>query len=86
MNDIEKVDANLKNAKTVELHDLNMVAGGTVNDNMTPQSDNIGGAIDDMINGDNYDALAQIIADYLNGDNVRTRNIDNIVDIYECEI
>ena len=53
---------------------------------MTPESDNIGGAIDDMINGENYDALAQIIADYLNGDNVRTRQIDNNVDIYDCEI
>ncbi len=72
--------------KKIGEEELEKVAGGNVNDNMTPESDKIGGAIDDMINGKNYDAIAQIIADYLNGDNVRTRNVDNNVDIYDCEI
>ena len=68
----------------IGLDELAMVAGGTVNDNYTP--DSYGDGIDDMINGDNYDAIAQKIADYLNGDDKRTRKVDNNVDIYDCEI
>ena len=56
------------------------------NDNLQPESDSFGGMIDDIINGKNYDAIAQMIADYLNGDDVRTREVDNNVDIYDCEI
>ena len=72
--------------KRINEEELEKVAGGTVNDNLQPESDSFGGMVDDMINGENYDAIAQIIADYLNGDDVRTRQIDNNVDIYDCEI
>ena len=72
--------------KKINEEELEKVAGGTVNDNLQPVSDSFGGMVDDMINGKNYDAIAQAIADYLNGDDVRTRQIDNNVDIYDCEI
>ena len=72
--------------KKINEEELEKVAGGTVNDNLQPESDSFGGMVDDMINGKNYDAIAQAIADYLNGDDVRTRQIDNNVDIYDCEI
>ena len=58
---------------------LEQAAGGTVNKNPTPK--NTTGIADQVINGKNYDALAQLIADWLNGDDVRTRAIDNAQDI-----
>ena len=70
--------------KELSLEMLVAVNGGTVNDNYTP--DGYCDGIDDMINGDNYDAIAQWIADILNGDDERTRDVDNDVDIYDCVI
>ena len=76
----------MKDTKTIVLTDLDMVAGGTANKNPNPSTGSIDGMIDNVINGKNYDAIAQAIADYLNGDDVRTRQVDNNVDIYDCEI
>jgi hypothetical protein len=42
--------------------------------------------IDGIINGKNYDAIAQWIANWLNGDNKRSRKVNNNVDIYDTEI
>ena len=61
---------------------LDQVTGGTVNKNPTPS--NTTSIVDQTINGKNYDALAQMIADWLNGDDKRTRPIDNSKDIYDC--
>ena len=65
----------------LNLDQMALAAGGTVNKNPTPG--NVG--IDGIINGQNYDAIAQAIADWLNGDDVRTRQVESR-DIYDCEI
>ena len=57
---------------------------GGVNNN--PNPDKMDPGIDGMINGQNYDAIAQQIADWLNGDNDRSRNVNNNVNIYDTEI
>ncbi len=66
----------------LDMNQMEQVAGGTVNKNPTPNNPQI----DSIINGDNYDAIAQAIANWLNGDNVRSRNVQNDVDIYDCDI
>ena len=66
----------------IRLDEMSMVTGGTVNKNPTPGNP----GIDGIINGKNYDAVAQAIADILNGDNVRTRRVDDSRDIYDCVI
>ena len=66
----------------IRLDEMSMVTGGTVNKNPTPGNP----GIDGIINGKNYDAVAQAIADILNGDNVRTRQVDDSRDIYDCVI
>ncbi|MBQ8137501.1 MAG: hypothetical protein IJ174_08725 [Clostridia bacterium] len=71
----------MKTEMELNLEELEMANGGTVNKNPTPG--NVG--IDLIINGKNYDALAQAIANILNGDNVRTRNVQQR-DIYDCKI
>ena len=63
---------------------LDQAIGGTVNKNPTPS--NTTSIVDQTINGKNYDAVAQKIADWLNGDDVRTRKIDNTQDIYDYRI
>ena len=74
------------NASQIEINEelLDRVTGGTVNKNPNPK--NTTSVMDQTINGKNYDALAQMIADWLNGDDVRTRKIDNNQDIYDCII
>ena len=74
-----------KTNNTIELKakQMNNVAGGTVNKD--PKPDNVGW-IDQTINGKNYDAIAQYIANILNGDDVRTREVNANVDIYDCEL
>ena len=62
---------------------MNNVTGGTVNKDPKP---NTVGWIDQTINGKKYDAVAQYIADILNGDDVRTRQVNANVDIYDCEL
>ena len=76
---------NTKTNNTIELKakQMNNVAGGTVNKDAKP--DNVGW-IDQTINGKNYDAIAQYIANILNGDDVRTREVNANVDIYDCEL
>ena len=66
----------------IRLDEMSMVTGGTVNKNPTPGNP----GIDGIINGKNYDAVAQAIADILNGDDVRTRRVDDSRDIYDCVI
>ena len=63
---------------------LDRVTGGTVNKNPTPK--NTTSIVDQTVNGKNYDAIAQKIADWLNGDDVRTRPIDNTQDINDYMI
>ena len=73
------------NTNTMELNLNQMVriAGG-VNNNPNPGKMDPG--IDGIINGKYYDAIARLIADWLNGDNNRTRNVNNDVDIYDTAI
>ncbi len=60
---------------------LDRAAGGAVNNNPSPA--NMTGIVDETINGRNYDAIAQMIADWLNGYDVRTRIVDNSQNIYD---
>ena len=74
------------NTNTMELiPDLMVwITGGTNNKNPNPGKMDPG--IDGIINGPNYDAIAQKIADWLNGDNNRSRNVNNDVDIFDTDI
>ena len=69
--------------KELNLNQMEQISGG-VNNNPNPGKMDPG--IDGIINGKNYDAIAQAIADWLNGDNTRTRNVNNDVDIYDTAI
>lgn len=78
----------MKNTKTnnkteLKARQMNNVTGGTVNKDPNP---NTVGWIDQTINGKKYDAIAQYIANILNGDDVRTREVNANVDIYDCEL
>ena len=68
--------------KELNLDQMVKVTGGKGN----PTPDNMDPGIDSIINGKNYDAIAQAIADWLNGDNTRTRDVNNDVDIYDTAI
>ena len=72
------------NTNTKELNLNQIQISGGVNNNPNPGKMDPG--IDSIINGQNYDAIAQAIADWLNGDNTRTRNVNNDVDIYDTAI
>lgn len=67
---------------------LEMVSGGTVNNNTTPKGPNI----DKIMNDKNYDWIADKIVEQLCKDdpnssyNVRSRQVNNDVDIYSFEI
>ena len=67
----------------MNMNQLEQITGG-VNNN--PNPDNMDPGIDGIINGKNYDLIAQLIADWLNGDNNRTRNVNNDINIYDTEI
>ena len=71
-------------ATELNLNQMVRITGGTNNKNPNPGRMDPG--IDIIINGKNYDAIAQAIADRLNGDNNRTRNVNNDVDIYDTAI
>ncbi len=68
----------------LNLNQMVRITGGTNNKN--PNPDKMDPGIDSIINGKNYDAIAQAIADWLNGDNNRSRNVNNDVDIYDTAI
>lgn len=68
--------------KELNLDQMVKVTGGKGN----PTPDNMDPGIDGIINGKNYDAIAQWIANWLNGDNKRSRKVNNNVDIYDTEI
>ena len=74
------------NTNTAELNAMQIeaVCGGTTNKNPTPSK--LDAPIDSILNGKNYDAIAQKIADWLNGDNTRTRNVNEKQDIYDTAI
>ena len=74
------------NTNTMELNmnQMGQITGGTNNKNPNPGKMDPG--IDQIINGDNYNAIAQAIADWLNGDDERSRNVNNDVDIYDTAI
>lgn len=69
----------------LKIDQMLIVTGGTVNDNCPHPSD-FGDTLDEIINGQSYEAIAQYIADYFNGDNVRSRELKSDIDIYDCEI
>ena len=71
-------------AAELNLNQMAGITGGTNNKN--PNPDKMDPGIDGIINGKNYDAIAQKIADWLNGDNDRSRNVNNNVDIYDTDI
>ncbi len=64
--------------------ELSLVTGGKVNKNVDPG--NLTRGVDIVINGKNYDALAQRIADFLCPPSPRTRKVNNDVDINDCDI
>ena len=68
----------------MEINELEMVNGGTVNKNPNPGK--LDNGIDGILNGKTYDRIAQMIADRLNGDDVRKRKVDNSQDINDYEI
>ena len=74
------------NTNTMELNmnQMGQITGGTNNKNPNPGKMDPG--IDGIINGENYNAVAQAIADWLNGDDERSRNVNNDVDIYDTAI
>ena len=71
------------NMNTMELNtsQLEMIFGGG---NPTPSK--LDAPVDEVLNGKNYDWIAQLIADWLNGDNSRSRSVNNDVDIYDTAI
>ena len=71
------------NMKAMSLEELELVNGGKTNKGIDPTKMDPG--IDGLINGKNYDLIAQLIADWLNGDTERTRNVGDR-DIYDCVI
>ncbi len=66
----------------LDIDQIEQVYGGTVNENMTPDDH----GLDSIINDGVYDAIAQLIADWLNGDLERSRNVQNDIDIFACDI
>ena len=72
------------NTKTMELNASQMekVFGGGGN----PTPNKLDAPVDEILNGKNYNWIAQRIADWLNGDNNRSRNVNNDVDIYDTAI
>ena len=67
----------------LNMNQMVKITGGT---NNNPNPDKMDPGIDGIINGPNYDAIAQAIADWLNGDDKRSRNVNNNVDIYDTAI
>ena len=67
----------------LNMNQLERITGG-VNNNPNPNKMDPG--IDGIINGKNYDLIAQLIADWLNGDNNRTRKVNNDINIYDTDI
>ena len=63
---------------------LEAVCGGKNNKN--PTLDRPDAAIDSIVNGKNYDYIAQKIADWLNGDDTRSRGVNNSMNIYDVDI
>ena len=68
----------------LNLNQMVRITGGTNNNN--PNPDKMDPGIDGIINGKNYDYIAQLIADILNGDDNRSRKVNNDVDIYDTAI
>ena len=66
----------------LNLNQMVKITGG----NNNPNPDKMDPGIDGIINGENYNAVAQTIADWLNGDNNRSRDVNNDVDIYDTAI
>ena len=72
------------NETELNLNQMGEITGGTNNKNPNPGKMDPG--IDLIINGKNYDLIAQWIANWLNGDNTRSRRVNNDVDIYDTDI
>ena len=72
------------NSNELELQQLGQAAGGTVNKNPSPK--NTTNIVDDTVNGENYDAIAEAIARKINPAPPRKRNVDNSHSIYDVSI
>ena len=70
------------NTKELNLNQMGQITGGSSN----PTPGNMDPGIDGIINGKNYDFIARLIADILNGDDNRSRKVNNDVDIYDTAI
>ena len=70
--------------KEIKLQQLGQAAGGTVNKNPSPK--NTTNIVDDTVNGENYDAIAEAIARKINPAPPRKRKVDNSHDIYDVSI
>ena len=68
----------------LRLNQLGQAAGGATNKNPTPK--NTTTIVDDTINGENYDAIAQAIVNKISPPPARKRAVDNAQDIYDVSI
>ena len=77
----------MKNAFFLREEQLEMVTGGQVNDNMTPDGPNI----DEIFNGKNYDRIADNFVEWLYRNDQtssytkRSRQVNNNVDPYNFD-
>ena len=72
------------NTEEIRMNQLGRAAGGTVNKN--PSAKDPGSIVDITINGENYDALAQVIANKLCPPKPRNRGVINGQDINDVAI
>lgn len=65
----------MEDKRRLTAEQLDAATGGTANKNPNPGK--IDNGLDNIINGDTYDAIAQQVADWINGDDERTRDVCN---------
>ena len=72
------------NNNELGLQEIGQAAGGTVNKNPNPK--NTTNIVDDTVNGETYDAIAEAIARKINPAPPRKRNVNNSYNIYDVSI
>ncbi len=70
--------------KEIKLQQLGQAACGAVNNNPTPDKTN--SIVDETINGENYDAIAQAIVNKISPPPARKRAVNNKIDVYDVSI
>ena len=70
--------------KEMNVMQMEEITGGVTHKNPTPSK--LDAPIDGILNGPFYDMIAQMFADWANGDNVRTRKVNNETDIHDIGI